>query len=74
MMKPNLPVIGGNNRDKEPKELPDVHYENAKKNLEMRQSTICPYNMVIREMKRLGEDKVRIICVLLIVVGEGCTV
>lgn len=74
MMKPNLPVIGGNNRDKEPKELPDVHYENAKKNLEMRQSTICPYNMVIREMKRLGEDKVCIICVLFIVVGEGCTV
>lgn len=74
MMKPNLPVIGGINRDKEPKELPDVHYENAKKNLEMRQSTICPYYKVIREMKRLSEDKVCIICVLFIVVGEGCAV
>ena len=74
MMKPNLPVIGGINRDKEPKELPDVHYEDAKKNLEMRQSTICPYYKVIREMKRLSEDKVCIICVLFIVVGEGCAV
>ena len=64
IMKPNLPVIGGMNRDKEPKELPDVHYENAKKNLEIRQSSICPYSMVLREIKRLGEDKVCYFCVL----------
>ena len=69
MMKPTMPVIGSNNRDKEPKELLDPHCENAKKNLDKRLSTYCQYGMVLRVMKMVDEEKVALFFLFPYVLG-----
>lgn len=73
MMKPSLPVIGGSNRDMEPKELPDPPTDSVKKNLEKRLSTYCQYTKVLRVTKMVCEEKV-ILCVDCYSLGESCTV